>query len=174
MQEKANISKAFTLSPNSSEQAKRGILFSEAFLRKNSKVKQPSKRQGQNRRPGATGLLGGHLPRRSLLHFTPCACSAPWSSPALSYPMDCSPPDSSVHEIFQARILEWEATSFSKGSSRPRDRTPGLLHYRQILYHWAAWEAHFSYPRWIVLTPPSLYTKLFSVIITFLDSSVLK
>ena len=134
---------------------------------------QPSKRQGQNRRPGATGLLGGHLPRRSLLHFTPCACSAPRSSPALSRPMDCSPPDSSVHEIFQARILEWEATSFSKGSSRPRDRTPGLLHYRQILYHWAAWEAHFSYPRWIVLTPPSLYTKLFSVIITFLDSSVL-
>ena len=32
-------------------------------------------------------------------------------------PMDCSPPDSSVHEIFQARILEWIAIFFSRGSS---------------------------------------------------------
>ena len=32
-------------------------------------------------------------------------------------PMDCSPPGSSVHEIFQARILEWVAISFSRGSS---------------------------------------------------------
>ena len=38
-------------------------------------------------------------------------------------PMDCSPPGSSVHEIFQARILEWIAISFSGGSSHPRDRT---------------------------------------------------
>ena len=37
--------------------------------------------------------------------------------------MDCSPPGSSVHEIFQARILEWVAISFSKGSSSPRDET---------------------------------------------------
>ncbi|XDA77321.1 hypothetical protein R6Z07F_007455 [Ovis aries] len=38
-------------------------------------------------------------------------------------PMDCSPPGSSVHEIFQARILEWVAISFSRGSPQPRDRT---------------------------------------------------
>ena len=37
--------------------------------------------------------------------------------------MDCSPPDSSVHEISQARILEWVAISFSSGSSWPRDQT---------------------------------------------------
>ena len=37
--------------------------------------------------------------------------------------MDYSLPDSSVHEILQARILEWVAISFSRGSSRPRDRT---------------------------------------------------
>ena len=37
--------------------------------------------------------------------------------------MDCSPPGSSVHGILQARILEWVAISFSKGSSRPRDQT---------------------------------------------------
>ena len=37
--------------------------------------------------------------------------------------MDCSPPGSSVHEIFQARILEWVAIYFSRGSSQPRDQT---------------------------------------------------
>ena len=35
------------------------------------------------------------------------------SCPAHSDPMDCSPPGSSVHEIFQARVLEWVAISFS-------------------------------------------------------------
>ena len=38
-------------------------------------------------------------------------------------PTDCSPPGSSVHGILQARILEWVAISFSKGSFWPRDRT---------------------------------------------------
>ena len=36
------------------------------------------------------------------------------SYPTLYDPMDCSPPGSSVHGIFQARILEWVAISFSK------------------------------------------------------------
>ena len=34
-----------------------------------------------------------------------------------SDPMDCSPPGSSIHGILQARILEWVAISFSRGSS---------------------------------------------------------
>ena len=38
-------------------------------------------------------------------------------------PTDCSLPGSSVHELLQARILEWAAISFSKASSQPRDRT---------------------------------------------------
>ena len=45
------------------------------------------------------------------------------SCPTLCYPMDCSPPGSSVHGIFQVRTLEWVAISFSRGSSQPRDRT---------------------------------------------------
>ena len=45
------------------------------------------------------------------------------SCPTLCDPMDCSPPGSSIHGIFQARILEWVAISFSRGSSRPKDRT---------------------------------------------------
>ena len=38
-------------------------------------------------------------------------------------PKDCSLPNSSVHGIFQARILEWVAISFSRGCSWPRDWT---------------------------------------------------
>ena len=43
--------------------------------------------------------------------------------PILCDPMDCSPSDSSVHGIFQERILEWVAISYSMGSFRPRDQT---------------------------------------------------
>ena len=45
------------------------------------------------------------------------------SRPTLCDPMDCSLPGSSVHRIFQAIVLEWIATFFSRGSSQPRDRT---------------------------------------------------
>ena len=67
-------------------------------------------------------------------------------------PMDGSPPGSSVHGIFQARILEWVAISFSKGSSlpiagrllpseppvnpivwRPKE---GVFFYRRIMEKW--------------------------------------
>ena len=40
------------------------------------------------------------------------------SCPTLSDPMDCSPPGSSIHGIFQARVLEWGATAFSNFVSR--------------------------------------------------------
>ena len=43
------------------------------------------------------------------------------SCPTPCNPMNCSPPGSSVHGTLQARILEWIAISFSRGSSRPRD-----------------------------------------------------
>ena len=45
------------------------------------------------------------------------------SCPTVFDPMDCSLPGSSVHGIFQARVLEWVAISFSRGSSQPRDRS---------------------------------------------------
>ena len=51
------------------------------------------------------------------------ACVHAQSCLTLCNSMDCSPPSSSVHRILQARILEWVAISFSRGSSRPRDRT---------------------------------------------------
>ena len=43
--------------------------------------------------------------------------------PTLCDTMNCNLPGSSVHGIFQARILEWVSISFSRGSSQPRDRT---------------------------------------------------
>ena len=43
--------------------------------------------------------------------------------PTLCDPMNYSLPCSSVHVLFQARVLEWVAISFSRGSSLPRDRT---------------------------------------------------
>ena len=46
----------------------------------------------------------------------------PQSCPILCDPMGCSPPGFSVHGIFQARILEQVAISFSRGSSRHRDQ----------------------------------------------------
>ena len=45
------------------------------------------------------------------------------SCPTLCDPMDCSLPGSSDHGIFQARVLEWVAIFFSRGSSQPRYRT---------------------------------------------------
>ena len=45
------------------------------------------------------------------------------SCPTLCNPMDCSLPGFSVYGIFQARILEWVAISFSRRSSQPRDWT---------------------------------------------------
>ena len=55
------------------------------------------------------------------------------SCPTLCNPMDCSLPGSSVLGILQARILEWVAIPFSRGSSRPGDQTPGLLHCKHSL-----------------------------------------
>ena len=55
--------------------------------------------------------------------------------------MDCSPPGSSVHGIFQARRLQWVAVSFSGGSSQPRDRTRESCIGRQMLHHFATWGA---------------------------------
>ena len=43
--------------------------------------------------------------------------------------------------IFQARKLEWVAISYSRGSSQPRNRTRISCIGRQILYHYATWEA---------------------------------
>ena len=67
-----------------------------------------------------------------------CCAKLLQSCPTLYDPIDCSPPGSSVHGIFQARILEWVAMPPSRGSSQPRDWT--CVSYvscigRWVLYH---------------------------------------
>ena len=72
-------------------------------------------------------------------------------------PMDCSLPGSSVHGIFQVRILEWVAISFSRGSTRPRHWTlvscivgrhnwaTSLLYFTCVyIYLWSAVSWGFS------------------------------
>ena len=59
-------------------------------------------------------------------------------------PTDSNSPDSFTNGIPQARILEWVAISYSRGSSQTRDWTCiSSVFYigRGILYHWVAWEA---------------------------------
>ena len=56
------------------------------------------------------------------------------SCQTLCDPMDCSPPGSSIHRILQARILEWVATSFSRGIFLAQGLNPGLPHCGQTLY----------------------------------------
>ena len=62
--------------------------------------------------------------------------------PTLLDPVDCSLPGSSVHGIFQARVLEWVAIFFSRGSSQPRDRTRVSRTAGRRFTVWATREAH--------------------------------
>ena len=65
------------------------------------------------------------------------------SCPILCNPMDCNPPDSSVHVILQARILEWVVIPFSRGSSQPRDWTWVSCIASSFFTIWATKEAQF-------------------------------
>ena len=79
------------------------------------------------------------------------ACLITQSCLTLRDPLDCSPPGSSDQEIFQARILEWAAISFSRASSQKGIELSFLClwHCRRILYplsHWGSPPASPSYP----------------------------
>ena len=73
--------------------------------------------------------------------FWQCRMSWIQSCPTLCDPVDCSLPGSSIHGILQARVLEWVAISFSRGSFRPRDRTQFSLIEGRCLNLWATREA---------------------------------
>ena len=66
------------------------------------------------------------------------------SCPTLCDSLDCNPPGSSVHRILQARILEWVARPYFRGSSRPRiepvsPAAPVLQADSLPLSHWGSW-----------------------------------
>ena len=80
-------------------------------------------------------------------HKLPHVCACTQSHLTLCCPMHCSPPGFSVHGIFQSRILEWIAISFSRGSSQIRDQThiPCVSCIgRQVLYLCITWEVQTS------------------------------
>ena len=79
------------------------------------------------------------------IHGLPCCCLVAKSHPTLFDTVDYSPQGSSVHGISQARILEWVAIFFSRGSFWLRDRTHISCVGRQVLYHWVTWEAPFLF-----------------------------
>ena len=77
-----------------------------------------------------------------------CASSVAQLGPSLCDPTDCSPPGSSVPEIFWGRILEQVDISSSRGSSQPRDQTCTSCDSStggQILYYYATWESPSSH-----------------------------
>ena len=94
--------------------------------------------------------------------FYCCVCSVTQSCPTLYDLMDCNPPGSSVLGILQARMLEWVAISSSKESSQPRDwNCVSCISCigRQILYHWATWEAQVYTTEY----PVNFYVKRFTL-----------
>ena len=96
----------------------------------------------------------------------------PQSCLTLCNPMDCSLPGSSVHETFQARVLQWVAISLSRESFWPRDQTRVSSIANRYFSVWATREAHnfdegsfmfysslvnavciFFFPKKLLLTP---------------------
>ena len=69
-------------------------------------------------------------------------CHCAQSRLPLCDPMNCYLPGSAVHGIFQARILEWAAISFSRGIFLTQGLNPCFLHCRPILPCWVTGEAH--------------------------------
>ena len=67
-------------------------------------------------------------------------------------PMDCSLSGSSVHGIFQTRVLEWVAISFSRGSSQPKNQTQVSCIAGRFFTDWAMREAPIILIRKVLVT----------------------
>ena len=92
-----------------------------------------------------------------------------WKWKLLSCVRLCDNMDYIVHGILQARILEWVAFPFSRGSSQPRDQNPDLPHCRWILYQLSHKESPKAGSIWKMLIPQ--YNSLFSTFSSCLHST---
>ena len=93
-----------------------------------------------------------------------CRSEVKWSEvaqpcPTLCNPVDCCLPGFSIHGIFQARVLEWVAISFSRGSSRPRDRTWVSHIVGRRFTVWASREVHYVQRKYLNLDCYCLVSK---------------
>ena len=83
------------------------------------------------------------FPGRQYYHYwRMCVFVVAQSCLTLCDPVNCSLPGSSVHGILQARIQEWVAIPFSRGSSQPRDQTQLSLIAGRFFIIWAIGEDH--------------------------------
>ena len=73
--------------------------------------------------------------------ITNTSCSYQWKWKLLSHVRLCDPLDYTVHGMLQARILEWVAVPFSRGSSQPRDRSHVSWMAGGFFTNWATREA---------------------------------
>ena len=112
--------------------------FWPCFFRKNERE------AGGGRGRGGGG--GREYRNMNFIYMCACVCVCVCVLSVLSRvwlcgPMDWSLPGSSVHGIFQARILEWVAISWSRGSSQPCVSCISCTG-RRFLYHCSTWEAN--------------------------------
>ena len=91
------------------------------------------------------------------LHRSVSMCVCAQSCLTLCKPLDCSPPASLVHGIFQPRILEWFAIPFSR-IFLTQESNLNLLHCRQILYRWATGESQHTGEGRVIASRESIYT----------------
>ena len=101
--------------------------------------------------------------------------------------MDCRLPGSSVRGIFQARVLEWVAISFSRGSSWPRDQTQVSCIAGRFFTIWANWVVQYKWifqinyslafkaPTCLIITniKRSFHKNLYNILSPFYNSCIL-
>ena len=108
------------------------------------------------------------VPTNILEFFTAKSSPTIWAqllSLTLCSPMDCHPPSSSAHGVFQAKILEWGVISYPRGSSRPRDWTHVSCISctgRQVPHHWATREALTSPSELLRSTSDAIWPVLYT------------
>ena len=115
------------------------LLFAVIFIHKNRKSRHARNLFKKKKKGRRRVCHSGFVPdAKALGVIQACVCSVAPLCQTLCGHMDCSPPNSSVHGILQARILEWVAISFSKGSSLTQGLNLCLYVScigRQILHH---------------------------------------
>ena len=109
-------------------------------------------------------------------------CENQWTSEAaqscltLCDPMDCSLPASSIHRIFQARVLDWVVISFSRGSPQPRDQTQVSCITGRHFTIWTtreAWVLELDYKESIALENWCFWTVVLEMTLeSLLDSKI--
>ena len=100
--------------------------------------------------PGKNTGVGCHFPLQCMK--VKSESEVVQSCPTLRNPMNCSLPGSSVHGIFQARVLEWVTIAFSKLSLQLKPKTIAceLLRWKQISEFWTLLDSRRSMTRSVI------------------------